>query len=398
MRVAHFDCFSGISGDMTLGALVAAGVPEAAIRQGLSSLGLPLELQVEPTSRAGLAALSVTVVAADDQPHRHLPQVLEIIGRGSLTAGARALAERIFRRLAEAEAKVHGTTIDKVHFHEVGALDSIADIVGSAIGIDLLGVDRFTARSVPPGQGTVKAAHGIMPIPTPATAELLRGVPLASTPVKGELTTPTGAAILTTVVAAWTDQPEMMIDQIGCGAGAKDFPQQANVLRLLVGRAAADHGAAGAAESIWVVETNLDQVPPDVVGYTLERLFAAGAVDAFTQGIGMKKQRPGILLTALAPAAALAAVEEVIFSETGTLGIRRALALRTTLERHQATVTTPWGPIRCKVGVRMKLGGQGDVVAPEYEDCAGVARAHGIPLHVVYNVVRTAYQRTKSSE
>jgi uncharacterized protein (TIGR00299 family) protein len=279
----------------------------------------------------------------------------------------------------------------------VGALDSIADIVGSAIGIDLLGVERFTARSVPPGQGTVKAAHGIMPIPTPATAELLRGVPLASTPVKGELTTPTGAAILTTVVSTWTDQPEMIIDQIGCGAGAKDFPQQANVLRLLVGRDLAEAREAAVGEVIWVVETNLDQVPPEVVGYTLERLLAAGAVDAFTQAIGMKKQRPGVLLTALAPASALAAVEEVIFRETGTLGVRRTLAQRTRLNRHVTAVPTPWGPIRCKVGTLPGPAGQAEVVAPEFEDCAGVARAHGIPLRVVYDMVRVNYHRTMPS-
>lgn len=385
MRVLHFDCFSGISGDMTLAALISAGVPAAVVQAGLASLSLPLELRVESVRRCGLAATAAIVKADDPQPHRHLADILEVIHRGQITANAKALAQRIFRRLAEAEAKVHGTSIDQVHFHEVGALDSIADIVGSAIGLDFLAAERITSRAVPPGQGTIKAAHGIMPVPAPATTELLRGVPLATTPVKGELTTPTGAAILTSVVQEWTDQPEMVIDAVGYGAGSKDFPQQPNVLRLLVGRSVDVPGTVGQTDCVWVVETNVDDVPGEVLGYTLERLLAAGAVDAFTQPIGMKKQRPGVLVTALAPPAALAAVEEVLFSETATLGVRRTLALRTKVEREILSVPTPWGQVRCKVAYR---AGANLVIAPEYEDCAGVARTHGIPLRVVYDCAR----------
>ncbi|HMP03710.1 MAG TPA: nickel pincer cofactor biosynthesis protein LarC [Gemmatales bacterium] len=386
MRQAHFDCFSGISGDMTLAALLSAGVPEAAIRAGLASLGLPLSLTVEPTHRAGLAALAVTIGTEDHQPQRSLSDVLEIIGRATLTPRQRQWAEAIFRRLAQAEAKVHGVGLEEVHFHEVGALDSIADVVGAAIGLDLLAVDRFTSRAVPPGQGTVKAAHGIMPVPAPATAELLRGVPLATTPVKGELTTPTGAAILTTVVSEWTDQPEMTIEAIGYGAGSKDFPQQANVLRLLVGEPVQTDAAE--TDAVWVIETNLDDVPGELIGYALERLFAAGALDVFTQPIGMKKQRPGILLTVLAPTAALAAVEETLFQETGTFGIRRTLAVRSKRSRHAVVVHTPWGPVAGKVGT---WRGQHTVFAPEYEDCARLAREHSLPLPVVYEKVRQCY-------
>lgn len=385
MRVLHFDCFSGISGDMTLAALISAGVPPAVVHTGLASLGLPVEVQVESVRRCGLAATAAVVKAEDPQPHRHLADILEVIHRAQITPGAKALAERIFRRLAEAEAKVHGTSIDQVHFHEVGALDSIADVVGSAIGLDWLSAERITSRSVPPGQGTIRAAHGIMPVPAPATVELLLGVPLAATPVKGELTTPTGAAILTSVVQEWTDQPEMLIDAVGYGAGSKDFPQQPNVLRLLVGRSVNLSGAVGQTDCVWVVETHVDDVSGEVLGYTLERLFAAGAVDAFTQSIGMKKQRPGVLVTALVPPAHLAEVEEVLLTETATLGVRRTLALRTKVEREIFSVPTPWGQVRCKVSLQ---AGNNQVIAPEYEDCAGVARAHGIPLRVVYDCVR----------
>ncbi|HKM55725.1 MAG TPA: LarC family nickel insertion protein, partial [Isosphaeraceae bacterium] len=231
MRVAHFDCFSGISGDMTLAALIDAGVSEEAIRQGIASLGLPIQMEVEKVRKGGFRATYVRIEAPEETSHRFLPEVEEILQRGSLSERQRTLALRIFRRLAEAEAAVHGMPLERVHFHEVGALDSIADIAGAAIGLDLLGVERFTSRSVPTGSGMVKCAHGLMPIPAPGTAELLKGVPLASSVIKAELTTPTGAAILTTIVEQWTDTPAMTIEQIGHGAGRRDFPEQPNLLR-----------------------------------------------------------------------------------------------------------------------------------------------------------------------
>jgi tetratricopeptide (TPR) repeat protein len=237
VRIAHFDCFSGISGDMTLGALIGAGVPVDAIRQGLNSLQLQINLEVEEVLRGCFAATYVTIKAPDEQPQRFLKDIQEIIHRAKLSNKARTLALTIFQRIGEAEAVAHGIDIDKVHFHEVGAIDSIADIVGSAIGLDLLGVDEFTSRPVPTGSGSVKAAHGLMPIPTPATAALLKGVPLASSSIKSELTTPTGAAILTTIVSRWLDSPVMKIENIGYGAGTKDFAEQPNVLRLFVGQA-----------------------------------------------------------------------------------------------------------------------------------------------------------------
>src|SRR5262245_47831836 len=232
MRVAHFDCFSGASGDMILAALIDAGVAAEAIRQGLASLNLPIGFEVEKVRKGGFGATYVRIEAPEETSHRFLPEVEEILQRGSLTPKQRDLALRIFRRLAEAEAAVHALPLDKVHFHEVGALDSIADIVGCAIGLELLGVERFTCRSVPTGSGTVQCAHGIMPIPAPGTADLLKGVPLAASPIKAELTTPTGAAILTTIVKQWIDSPAMTIERIGYGAGKREFVEQPNVLRL----------------------------------------------------------------------------------------------------------------------------------------------------------------------
>src|SRR5438552_3374428 len=232
MKVAHFDCFSGISGDMTLGALIDAGVDAEAIRGGLDSLGLPVRLEVAKVRKGGFAATEVRVETPEEPRHRFLPQVEEILQRGSLTPRQRDLALRIFRRLAEAEAAVHGLPLEKVHFHEVGALDSIADIAGAAIALDLLGPDRVTSRPVPTGGGMVKCAHGLMPVPAPGTAELLKAVPLRPSPVKAELTTPTGAAILTTVVAEWIEQPAITVERIGYGAGRREFVEQPNLRRL----------------------------------------------------------------------------------------------------------------------------------------------------------------------
>ena len=271
MRTAHFDCFSGISGDMTLAALFDVGVPVEPVRAGLASLGLPITLEIEKVRKGGFAATYVHVEAPEQETHRFLHDVEEIIARGQLTDRQRSLAGKIFRRLAQAEATVHGMPLEKVHFHEVGALDSIADIVGAAIGLDLLGVEHFTSGPVAVGSGTVQCAHGLMPVPAPGTAELLKGVPLRSSPVQAELTTPTGAAILTSVVAEWIEQPAMTIERIGHGAGRKHFVEQPNLLRLFVGTRTEPAGPllAGAdVDQVWVLETNLDDVPGEVIGYT----------------------------------------------------------------------------------------------------------------------------------
>src|SRR5262249_34092723 len=318
--------------------------------------------------------------------HRFLPDVEDILGKGSLTPGQRDLALRIFRRLAEAEAAVHGMPVERVHFHEVGALDSIADIAGVAIAIDLLGVRRFTSRSVPTGAGTVKGAHGVTPVPAPATAELLKGAPLAASTIKSELTTPTGAAILATTVQQWTETPAMRVEAIGHGAGMKDFLDQPNLLRVFVGESAMAEVNPAERDQVWMLETNLDDVPGEVIGYCFERLFAAGALDVFSVPIQMKKNRPGVLLSVLATDSAVAELEAILFRQTGTLGIRRHRVERSKLRREAVTVNTPGGPGQGKRGWREGPGG----FAPEYESCARVARERGVALRDVYEAVRKA--------
>lgn len=395
----HFDCFSGISGDMTLGALIDAGIDAATIREGLDSLGLPIELNVEKVRKGGFAATQVWVRAPEEKAHRHLPDIEAIIHRGKLTTGQRELALRIFRRLGEAEAEAHGIPLERVHFHEVGALDSIADIVGAAIALDVLGATHISCRSVPTGQGVVKCEHGVMPIPTPATAALLRGVPLAPSSVKAELTTPTGAAILAAVVHEWTDSPSLTIERIGHGAGMKDFLEQPNMLRVFVGTKSEGEreGCVGergfpsppgivddATDRVWVLETNLDDVPGEIVGYCFERLLAAGALDVYAIPMQMKKQRPGVLIGVIATADKVAALEAVLFAETGTFGVRRYQAQRSKLQREAVRVSTPWGPVQAKRGWRDGAL----VLTPEYEDCATLARTVGVPLRAVYDAVK----------
>jgi uncharacterized protein (TIGR00299 family) protein len=385
VKALHFDCFSGISGDMTLAALIDAGVDADAIRSGLASLGLPIAVEIEKVRKGGFASTYVRVEAPEEHEHRFLPDVEAILNRGTLTPPQRDLALRIFRRLAEAEAAVHGLPLERVHFHEVGALDSIADIAGAAIGLDLLGAERVTSRSVPTGSGTVKCAHGVMPVPAPATAELLKGVPLAPSPVKAELTTPTGAAILTTVVQEWVESPVMTVQRVGHGAGRREFVEQPNLLRLFVGTAAEPADA----DRVWVLETNLDDLPAEVVGYCYDLLLAAGALDVYSTPIFMKKNRPGVLLSVLAPEPALPALEEILFRETTTLGIRRHPADRHKLRREAHVVETPWGPVRGKLGWR---DGRPPAFSPEYDDCARVARQHGVPLREVMARAERAYE------
>ncbi len=385
MRVAHFDCFSGISGDMTLAALLDLGVPADAVLTGIASLGLPIKIAVEKVRKGGFAATQIHIDAPPQEDHRHLPEIEAILSRGTLSPAQRELALKIFRRLAAAEAAVHGVPVDEVHFHEVGALDSIADIAGSAIALDLLGVEKFTSSAVAVGSGTVKCAHGVMPVPTPATAELLKGAPLRPCPIKNELTTPTGAAILTSVVSEYLDTPAMTIEQVGHGAGSKDFLEQPNLLRVFAGRAAVRNDAGCESDTVWILETNLDDVPGEVIGYCFEQLFAAGALDVFTTPIQMKKNRPGVMLSVLCDDANLDALEAIIFRETRTFGIRRHRAERHKLPREIVTVETPWGPVRCK------RGGEA-ILTPEYEDCARIAREKNVALTEVFRVVTRLYK------
>lgn len=364
---------------MTLAALIDVGADVEAIRETLNSFGLPITLEVEKVKRNGLAGTYVNVIAPDQEDYRFLPDVERILTQSAMTAPQRDRAMAIFRKLAEAEAAVHGMPVEKVHFHEVGALDSIADIAGVSVALDLLKIDRFTCRSVPPGTGSVMCAHGLMPVPTPATALLLKGIPIASAPVTGELVTPTGAAILAAVVNEFREQPEMIISRVGCGAGKRNPIEWPNLLRVFLGTTTTET----LTDSVVVLETNLDDVSPEVIGYCFEELLKAGALDVYMSPIQMKKQRPGVMFGVIAPANRVAALEAIIFRETGTFGIRRYPAARSVLQREWKAVTTPWGTVRAKVGRRDGV----QIVTPEYEDCARVAREHQVPLREVFSAV-----------
>jgi pyridinium-3,5-bisthiocarboxylic acid mononucleotide nickel chelatase len=387
MRIAYLDCASGISGDMTLAALVDAGVDLAQIQAGIDSLGLPgCRIVASEVKRKGFRATHITVEYPPEHAHRHLHHITAMIDRSRLTERQKDLARRIFTRLGEAEAKVHGTTIEKVHFHEVGAVDSIADIVGAAIGWDLLGADRILASPIPTGHGFVTIAHGRCSIPAPATAELLTGVPLAASEVEAELTTPTGAAIAATLVESFGPVPPMRIERIGCGAGTRELTEQPNILRLMVG-AAADESAA--LEQIWIVETNLDDASGELIGYCTSRLWEVGALDVYTTAIQMKKNRPGVVLSVICNAADIERIEAVLFRETTTLGVRRWPAGRRKLDRRRHEVTTPWGQVD---GVLALLPGHPPTFSPEYETCRRIADERNVPLRIIIEAAQRAFE------
>ncbi|HVX11313.1 MAG TPA: nickel pincer cofactor biosynthesis protein LarC [Pirellulales bacterium] len=386
MKIAYLDCLSGISGDMTLAALVDAGVDLAAIQSAVASLGLPeVRLAASDVKRKGFRGLHVTVEHPPEHAHRHLHHITDMIDGSQLSGRQKDLAKRIFTKLGEAEAKVHGTTIRKVHFHEVGAVDSIADIVGAAVGWDLLGVDRIVCSPIPTGRGNITIAHGTCSIPAPATAELLQGIPLAESHVTAELTTPTGAAIAATLVDQFGPLPAMKIERIGYGAGTRDLEQQPNLLRLFVGEAV--DGLA--ADQVWVVETNLDDVSGEVIGFATTKLLEAGALDVYSTAIQMKKGRPGVTLTVLCQPASLEKIERILFRETGTLGVRRWPASRHKLERRPHQVETEFGVIEGKLGW---IAGQEPSFSPEYESCSRIARERDVPLKDVYEAAQRAWK------
>lgn len=394
MRIAYFDCFNGASGDMILGALIDAGLSFERLCESLDGLRLDgYDVSARKVTKQGFAAtkFDVTVDPAAHHPHRRLSTIQKIIEHADLSDTVKDRALSVFRRLAEAEARAHGTTVESVHFHEVGAVDAIIDVVGAAIGLETLGIERVVCSPIPVGSGVIHCEHGEMPVPAPATAILLKNVPIAASPETFELTTPTGAAILTTIASAFGPMPAMTIDSVGCGAGQRDGEIRPNVLRVLLGQASEQPVEQ---DEVVVLEANIDDATAETIGHACERLLIVGALDVYCTPIVMKKNRPAVKLTVLSKPTAVEEMEALLFAETPTFGVRRYTASRRKLQRETVTVQTRFGPIRIKVGSR-----DGAVVtaSPEYDDCHAAALDHDVSLREVMDAARQAWRQEQAS-
>jgi hypothetical protein len=449
MRIAYLDCFSGISGDMFMGALVDAGVPAQLFEETVAALDIGATVEISRVDRGGISATKVDVYVYGEKdlprdaylersshkhgpshehgegrdshsrthehvqlrehnyargsqedsragapaPHEHsrgLKEIRDIIRKAGISESAKNTAISIFEALGAAEAKVHNSDIETIHFHEVGAVDAIVDIVCAAVGAEALNVDEFICSPLNVGGGTVKCAHGTFPVPAPATVELLKEAPVYSSGLQVELATPTGVAILRTLVKRFAPFPDMKIEKAAYGAGTRNFPGHANVVRLTLGETQAELATKTTQETIAVLEANLDDLNPQVFGYVMDRLLEEGALDAFGVPVQMKKSRPGTLLTVLCKPEDAAKFSQLIFTETTTLGVRRHDEKRQTLARKWITVTTRWGDVRLKVA---SMNGTVTNYAPEYEDCRRIAADHHVPLKRVMNETVEAYLR-----
>jgi uncharacterized protein (TIGR00299 family) protein len=416
MRIAYLDCFSGISGDMFMGALLDAGVPPKLFEDAVAALNLGARLEIAKITKGGLAATKadVWVAGEKDKPrdeywaehehdeHRHshvhehghehthkherhehvhgrgLKEIREIITAAAISEKAKKTAIATFENLGAAEAKVHNADIESIHFHEVGAVDALVDIICAAVGAEALGVDEWICSPLNVGGGTVKCAHGILPVPPPAVVELLKGVPTYSSGIQKELVTPTGAAIVKTLASRYGPFPAMAVSKSAYGAGSRDLPGQPNVLRLVVGEST--DAAEVTPEMVTVIEANLDDLNPQVFGYVMDRLFVEGALDVFGTPVQMKKGRPGMVLTVLARPEQASQMTTIIFAETTTLGVRMREERRRVLQRRSTSVQTQWGEVRMKIA---NMNGTITNYAPEYEDCRRIAEEKGVPLKSV---------------
>jgi uncharacterized protein (TIGR00299 family) protein len=403
MRIAYLDCFSGISGDMFLGALVDAGVSPRLLEDTVTALDLGASMEISRVQRGGIAATKVNVVAPKRGTHqhgRHLREIRGIIDKAEISRHAKNISIKIFEALGEAEAEIHSTSIEKIHFHEVGAVDAIVDIVCAAVGAETLAVEEWICSPLNVGGGTVQCAHGTLPVPAPATLKLLRDAPVYSSGPQVELVTPTGAAIVKTLCNRFTSFPAMKVERSGYGAGTREFPDHPNVLRLTIGESITEtaHTPPSAAtiqeiperDRIAVLEANLDDLSPQVLGYAMERLLAEGALDVFSIPVQMKKSRPGALLTVLAKTEDADRLSKLIFAETTTLGVRCREEYRQVLTRRWETVATTWGPVRIKIA---NMNGTVSNYAPEYEDCRALAEAQHVPLRTVIQEAVQQYLR-----
>lgn len=451
MRIAYLECFSGMSGDMFLGTLIDAGVPPRILEETVAALGVGARLEISRVVRSGISATKVDVWVGGEKdmpreeysaqengaraplrqaqgrlspaeslqehdhhhhehelssghedpragtpaPHVHLHshgrglnEIREIIRKAAISDTAKKTAIAIFEALGAAEAKIHATSIEEVHFHEVGAVDAMVDIVCAAVGAEALGVDEIICSPLNVGGGTVKCAHGTFPVPAPATVELLKEAPVYSSGVQAELVTPTGAAIVKILATRFAPFPEMKIERSGYGAGSRDFAGHPNVVRLTIGQAAAVLAGKTASDTVTVLEANLDDLNPQVFGYVMDRLLEEGALDAFAVPVQMKKNRPGTLLTVLCKPEHASTLTELLFTETTTLGVRRRDESRRTLARRWENVRTQWGDVRIKIG---SMNGTVTNYAPEYEDCRRIASEHRVPLKTVMQAAAREY-------
>ncbi|MBV9339983.1 MAG: nickel pincer cofactor biosynthesis protein LarC [Acidobacteria bacterium] len=419
MRIAYLDCFSGISGDMFLGALLDVGVPSTLLEHTVSALGLGAHLETSRVDRSGISAIKVDVISPDASartavrhsrahPHHHishetpgaappardLKEIREIIAQAAIAELAKRNALAMFEKLAAAESKIHNVPVERVHFHEVGAVDSIVDMVCAAVGREALAADELICSPLNVGGGTITCSHGSFPVPAPATIELLKGVPAYSSGIAEELVTPTGAAIVGCLASRFGGFPRMKIESAGYGAGAHDWPGHPNVLRMVLGEPLAELGKAGE-EAVMVLECNLDDLSPQVFGYVMDRLFEAGALDVFATPVQMKKNRPATLLSVLARPEDAARLAELIFAETTTLGVRRREERRQVLSRQFVAVSTRFGEVRIKIA---SLNGTTTSYGAEYEDCRRIAREQRVPLKIVIEEAVQEYLRSTKTK
>ncbi|HTT19275.1 MAG TPA: nickel pincer cofactor biosynthesis protein LarC [Candidatus Sulfotelmatobacter sp.] len=441
MRIAYLDCFSGISGDMFLGVLVDAGISPQLLQDAVAALGVGARLEISKVQRSGISATKVDVWVDGEKdmpreeyrakheaahahshththsdhtahahdhdhhvpkdagtPHKHehshrgLKEIRKIISAAAISEPAKKTAIRIFEALGAAESKIHSVPIESIHFHEVGAVDAIVDIVCAAVGAEALGVDEIVCSPLNVGGGMVKCAHGTFPVPAPATVELLKDAPVYSSGIQAELVTPTGAAIVSTLASRFGSFPEMKVEKSAYGAGSRDFADRPNVLRIVIGESVPAIDANTSSETITVLEANLDDLNPQVFGYVMDRLRDEGALDVFGVPVQMKKNRPGTLLTVLCRPERADRMLQVLFSETTTLGVRRREESRQVLARRWENVRTEWGEVRIKIA---SMNGTVTNYAPEYEDCRRIAAEHHVPLKTVMQEAARAYSRDK---
>jgi uncharacterized protein (TIGR00299 family) protein len=386
MKTLYFDCFAGASGDMILGAMVAAGVEPRVLIGQLSLLNLHgYSIEFQPVDRSGLSATQARVQIPKEHSHRHLSDILKVIYDSQLSDAVKDRAAKVFSRLAEAEAHVHNQPTEKIHFHEVGAMDAIIDVVGAAICFEVAGIERFISSPLHVGSGFIDMEHGRFPVPPPAVAELLKGAPIYSTEIKGEMVTPTGAAIISTLCSEFGPLPKMELQRTGYGAGTRQYDTFPNALRVLIGETEVQEANE---ERLWMIETNVDDMSPQIFGHVMERALAMGALDCYFTSIQMKKDRPGVLVSVLCRPDDKASLVDMLFAETTTLGVRSYEVQRRALEREIVRVETEYGPIDVKVA---RLNGHVVNEMPEYDQCREAARKAGVALRVVESAARLAF-------